>query len=212
MRAASSYRRDILPGGLVPTEVLRHAVLHQLRPLLLVVERDECAIDRIEQRLCFITLELESSAGIEAGIPFFNRVVESAGRAHHRHGSVFERIDLVQTAGLESAWHQKNVGACLHLVRQGFVIADLHGEAAGVGVGEVAKEFLVVGLAGPQRDNGNIAFCEPARDLSPERSKPFCEANREQIPITGVCSGASSPKACSRSFRQSRLPARSAGV
>ena len=135
-----------------------------MRPLFLVVERDERAIDRIQQRLRVVRLEFETGATIEAGFhsstvsssPPVARTTGTVPYLTHKSGS-----DRMARIGLAS----EDVGACLHLVRKGIVIADLHGETAGVGVGEVAKEFLVIGLAGPQRDNRNLALCEPPRDL-----------------------------------------------
>src|ERR1700755_1301381 len=102
-------RGGVFSGGFLPAEVLSHGVLHELRPLLLVVERAEGPINGIEKRMCFVCLKFEAGAGILARVPLLDCIVESASRSNHRYGSIFQGVDLIQAAGLEAAGHEENV-------------------------------------------------------------------------------------------------------
>jgi len=144
---------------------LRHAVLHQLPPLLFVVEGGEGTVDGIEESLRRVGRELESSACAKAGIPFLHSVVESAGRTHNGHGSILEGVDLVEAAGLEAAGHEENIRAGFDFVGEGIVVTNLDGEAARVCISKVPEKLFVLRFAGSESDDCYIALCKAAGNL-----------------------------------------------
>src|SRR5205823_9757903 len=88
----------VLGCRLIPGEVLRHAALHDLRPLFFIAERAERTVYRVQEGPRTVAPELEASA---AAIRLLvNGVVQAAGGANHGDGAVFQAVDLVEAARL----------------------------------------------------------------------------------------------------------------
>ena len=89
-------------------------------------------------------------------IELLDRVVESAGGAHHRYGSIAHAVDLVQPAGLVARGHQEDVAARFNLVRQGIVIGDLHGEFLRILLVQLAEQLFILAVAAAQHHHDQV--------------------------------------------------------
>src|SRR6185312_14629839 len=57
-------------------------------------------------------------------------VFQSTGGADHRHGSVAQAVDLVQSAGFVAAGHEEHVCAGLYAMGERVVVSEFDGNAA----------------------------------------------------------------------------------
>ena len=112
------------------------------------------AADRLGQRLPVDAGELDArgDAGIGGGkVGVDHRIGQTAGARHHRYAAIGEAIELRQAARLEPAGHENRVAARLHPVRQRLVIADAHGDAAGMARGGLVEARFQRRIARPQQ-------------------------------------------------------------
>src|SRR5438270_4752861 len=124
-----------LPGAFVdfhvllrrsgPGKIAAHTVAHQHMPRSLIAKGLQRGFDGKEQGLTTVLVKLETGSLPGAGVPGFDGVIEPAGGAHDGHGSVFQTVNLVQTARLVARGHQEHVSARLDLVRDHIVVRDL---------------------------------------------------------------------------------------
>src|SRR5664279_2390796 len=92
----------VVACGCGPRVVLSHAVAHQALPFWRVAESSNRHLHGIEERLSTVLLELESSALSSSRIELLDCVVESPGRTHDGHRTVFQAVKLVQSRRLLS--------------------------------------------------------------------------------------------------------------
>src|SRR5205085_266010 len=94
---------------------------------------------------------LESQSPAQRLLQGFDGVVETASRAHGRHGAVFEAIHLVQAARLVTGRHEDHVGSSFDLVGDGIVVRDLHRNLVGELLVQALEHLFVSLVAGSQR-------------------------------------------------------------
>src|ERR1700761_2987059 len=85
----------------LPGIILLHAVTHQSSPgILVATKKRQRPLDRCIEIGGGVISEFEAGPRAALRIPLLNRVIESAGRMHHRNGSVLQAVDLIQPARL----------------------------------------------------------------------------------------------------------------
>src|ERR1041385_619150 len=104
--------------GSRPGMVCRHSVLLELQPMFRPAIKVKCLAYFFKQRARLIWSKLETRAAAVRRIELLDRVVESASRAHDRHGAVAHAVHLIQTTRFVQRRHQKHVGTRFDLMGQ----------------------------------------------------------------------------------------------
>ena len=134
-------------------------------PRSLIAKGLQRSFDGKEQGLTTVLVKLETGSLPGAGVPGFDGVVEPAGGAHDGHGSVFQTVNLVQTARLVARGHQEHVGARLDFVRDHIVVRDLDRDLLGKLFLQAQEHFFVILVAGTQHGQNHVLACQPIHDL-----------------------------------------------
>ena len=85
--------------------------------------------------------------------------------AYHGHGAVALAVDLVQAAGLEARGHEKDIRACLDVVRQRLVVADVQADLLRVLPGGAAQTGFKDTVAAAEHHQLCAALHELRQDL-----------------------------------------------
>src|SRR5271166_6535995 len=187
---------DVLAGGVGPGEVLGHAVAYQGLPNFLVAIESQRRLQRLRQSVAGVRLELESRALPGLRIKLFDGVVESADRAHNRHGAIAQAVDLVHAAGFVMRRHEEHVATGFDLVRQRVVVGDLHAKLLGILFVQLPEHLFVGGLAGAEHRHNQVGAGqavgyllhqieallrnEAGDDANHWQPRVFCDAERLQ--------------------------------
>ena len=75
---------------------------------------------------------------------------QSANRVHHRYRAIAQTVHLVQTTGLKSGRHQKNIGAGGNPMGEPLVVTKRQGNPAGPLRRQLLQGRLVAGFTGTQ--------------------------------------------------------------
>jgi hypothetical protein len=177
---------EVLLGGLGPGVILRHAVAHEGLPCLSVLKDGECVLHGFQVVVSVVALEFKSSTGFGFRIPFFDRVIETAGGAYYGDRSIFEAVDLVQPARLVARGHQVDVGSGVYFMGEGLVIGDADGDFFREALVERAEEILVVGLACAEHDEEDVFEGEALDDLRGEIKALLSSQTRDHAENGGV--------------------------
>src|SRR5580698_7413667 len=101
-------------------------------------------------------MKFKARAGARFWIPFLNGVVEAACCTNDRYCPVFEAVNLVQTAGLITRWHEIDVRTGLDLVCQRFVIGNADGNLIRESVMQGTKEIFVILFTSAEHNQKDI--------------------------------------------------------
>src|SRR5262249_47809320 len=111
-------------------------------------------------------------------IPGVDGIVESAGRAHDGYGSVFQAVNLAESAGLVTRGHQEHVGSGFNLVRQGVVIGDAHRDLARNPAYQPGEHLFVQPVAAAQNHQVDRLEGQAVDDLPDQIKSLLCGKSR----------------------------------
>ena len=89
-------------------------------------------------------------------VEILDGIVQTTRSTHHRHGTIFQTVNLIQPAGFVARRHQENIGAGFHLMCKLVVVCEFETHTPGVGVRQRAKQILVAAFARAQHHQRHI--------------------------------------------------------
>ena len=100
-------------------------------------------------------------------VEILHGVIETTRGTHHWDGTIFQAVNLVQSAWLIARGHQEDVRARLNFVRDCIVVGELVPDPAGICVCQRAEKVFVAAISRAQHYEHNVFakhFMRPIRN------------------------------------------------
>src|SRR5579859_982476 len=101
-----SVEPEILAGRTTPRIVGRHSVPHQRRPPVFHLKGSQSSIDCVQKGGAAISLKGEAVAPSRSGVEPLDAILQAAGRPDDGDCSVFQAVELIESAGLVAGRHE----------------------------------------------------------------------------------------------------------
>src|SRR5438067_2011929 len=133
-----------------------------------------------------IRFELETVSFASVLVKMLNGIVETSGRANHRHRAISRAIHLIQPTWFIKRRHKKQIGAGFDLMRERLArIAFVNSDAMRCGVVPGLQKMFVLPGAGAERDKERDGVQDVARGFANTMITLLCEEPRRDWHVGG---------------------------